>query len=131
MSREKGKGRRRGRTFPFPITATASASSTRQASRRVRIGDVDHVEAHAGEIGLAGALPLTPYPPPPHGVGRGIAATFIGHSTFLVRTRRGDPDRPGVRNAMRGRSAASGRAACARLPCRSIAAAARHRLGQP
>jgi L-ascorbate metabolism protein UlaG (beta-lactamase superfamily) len=32
-------------------------------------------------------LPLAPHPPPPPAVGRGEAAvTFIGHSTFLIRT---------------------------------------------
>jgi L-ascorbate metabolism protein UlaG (beta-lactamase superfamily) len=32
-------------------------------------------------------VPLTPYPPPPPYVGPGaIAATFVGHSTFLLRT---------------------------------------------
>ena len=32
-------------------------------------------------------LPLAPHPPPPSTVGHGeVAVTFIGHSTFLIRT---------------------------------------------
>ena len=57
------------------------------SGQRVRpIGDVVKWQRTREKSAWPEAVPLTLYPPPPHVDSRAIAATFVGHSTFLLRT---------------------------------------------
>jgi len=50
------------------------------------LGDVVKWQRTREKSAWPEAVPLTLYPPPPHVDSKAIAATFVGHSTFLLRT---------------------------------------------
>ena len=78
---------RRGRAFPVSDHCDGQRFFNPASEQARPIGDVITWQRTREKSAWPEFVPLTPYPPPPAQVIPGaIAATFVGHSTFLLRT---------------------------------------------